>query len=40
MQDRDRMSDEIPVAGAVEQAHETADEPVGQVDLPGDEHQA
>lgn len=34
MQDRDRMSDEIPVADAVEQEQETAPEPVEPVDLP------
>ncbi|MBO0863709.1 MAG: hypothetical protein J2P16_01380 [Mycobacterium sp.] len=34
MQDRDRMSDEIPVADAVEQEQETAPEPLDPVDLP------
>lgn len=34
MQDRDPMSDEIPLADAVEQAQETAAEPLDQVNLP------
>jgi hypothetical protein len=33
MSDRDRMSDEIPVADAVEQEQETAPEPLDPADL-------
>jgi hypothetical protein len=34
MQDHHRMSDEIPVADAVEQSQETAPEPLDGVDRP------
>jgi hypothetical protein len=36
MQDRDPMSDEIPVADAVEQAQRAGPEPVDAVEVPGE----